>query len=228
MRRFEDRTEAGWRLAEALQAYNRKRDTVVMALPRGGVPIGYEVAEALSLPLDIWLVRKLGAPGQGELAIGAIAMGGISYLNEDIVRSLGVRQQQVDDIIEKETRELRRRNEIYRSNRSPTPVKGKIVIIVDDGLATGATMHVAVESLRKAGAARIVVAVPVGPADTCDELKKIADEVVCLYKPAPFYGVGQWYKNFTQLEDGIVREYIERHILHNLGVQVQGGLSSLS
>ena len=219
LRRFEDRTEAGWKLAEALSAYDRREDTLVLALPRGGVPLAYEIAETLSLPLDVWLVRKLGVPGHEELAMGAIALGGVCHINEDVVNLMGITPGQIDRAIETENKELQRRNEAYRDSRSALLIDGKTIIVVDDGLATGATMRAAVESLRQAKAAYIIVAVPVGSASTCEELKSVADEVICLYKPTPFYGVGQWYKDFSQLDDDAVRELLDRHILHNLEAQ---------
>ena len=207
---FRDRMEAGQKLAKALTDYAGMEDGLVLALPRGGVPVAFEVAKALSLPLDIWLVRKLGVPGYEELAMGAIAAGGALYINRNVVDEYGIEKNQIDEEIEKESGELRRRAALYRGDRPPLSVRGKTVLVVDDGLATGATMRAAVESLRHAQAAKIVVAVPVGSAEACSELTEMADKGVCLHTPSPFFGVGQWYMDFTQVSDEDVRKILSR------------------
>ena len=207
---FRDRTEAGRLLADRLGAYADRPDVLVLALPRGGVPVGYEVARALHAPLDVFLVRKLGAPGHGELAMGAIASGGVRVLNEGVVRGLGVTPEEIDAAAAAEQRELERRERAYRGGRPPLDVRGRTVILVDDGLATGSTMRAAVEALRRLGPARIVVAVPVGAPETCEEFHAEADDVVCARTPDPFYAVGLWYGDFSQTTDEEVRELLER------------------
>jgi putative phosphoribosyl transferase len=198
---FADRTEAGKMLAEALSKYAGKTNVLVLALPRGGVPVAHEIAEALAAPLDLWLVRKLGVPGREELAIGAIAEGGVRVLNRDIIRLLDVDQASLDTVMAREQTELERRNNHYRQGKPPPDVLGKTVILVDDGLATGATMRAAIVSLKAAGAERIVVAVPVGTASASEKIQKEVDELVCLGTPEPFYGVGKWYDDFSQTTD---------------------------
>jgi len=210
-RRFQDRVDAGEALAKALTAYKARPDVLLFALPRGGVPVAHEVAKALSLPLDIWLVRKLGMPGQEEFAIGAIAMGGVRYINPEYVERGGVSKRSLDQVIAKEEAELQRRNTLYRHGLPVPQVKGKTVIVVDDGLATGATMRAAVESLRQLRAEQIIVAVPVGSASACAALSSIADDVVCLHMPEPFYGVGQWYMDFSQTSDEEVQEILSHY-----------------
>jgi len=207
---FRDRIDAGRRLAAKLALYAGRPDVIVLALPRGGVPVGYEVARALVAPLDVFLVRKLGVPGREELAMGAIASGGVRVLNEDVVSELGIPQHWVDIVAARELEELRRRETAYRDGRLAPDVGGKTVILVDDGLATGASMRAGVAALRKLGPARIVVAVPVGASQTCDEFRLIADEVVCAETPDPFYAVGSWYSDFDQTTDDEVRELLAR------------------
>jgi predicted phosphoribosyltransferase len=207
---FQDRRDAGRELAGRLSHYAGRDDVLVLALPRGGVPIGYEVAEALGAPLDVFLVRKLGAPGQEELAMGAIASGGIRVLNPPVVRSLGITPAEIDRAAAVEQAELDRRERAYRGDRPPLDVRGKTVILVDDGLATGSTMRAAVAAVRRRGPARVVVAVPVGAAETCDDFEGEADETVCAREPAPFYGVGMWYEDFTQTTDDEVRDLLAR------------------
>jgi putative phosphoribosyl transferase len=207
---FRDRIDAGRRLAEKLEHYAGRPDLLVLALPRGGVPVGYEVARALGAPLDVFLVRKLGVPGREELAMGAIASGGVRVLNEDVVSELGIPPQWVDIVATRELEELRRREAAYRDGRLAPEVRGKPVILVDDGLATGASMRAAVAALRKLGPAKIIVAVPVGAAQTCDEFRDVADEVVCAETPDPFYAVGSWYADFDQTTDEEVRELLAR------------------
>jgi putative phosphoribosyl transferase len=207
-RQFQDRTEAGHSLAKALSAYAGKEDVLVLALPRGGVPVAEAVAESLSLPMDVWLVRKLGVPGHEELAMGAVSMGGVCHIDRYTVAYLDIPAMLVQEVITKEQAELARRNQLYRRNKPVPSLKDKAVIVVDDGLATGSTMHAAVLSLREAQARRIVVAVPVGPAPACDMLRDIADEVVCAHMPEPFYGVSEWYKDFSQVSDEEVMEIL--------------------
>jgi putative phosphoribosyl transferase len=207
---FRDRVDAGRRLAEKLEQYAGRSDVIVLALPRGGVPVGYEVARALGAPLDVFLVRKLGVPGREELAMGAIASGGVRVLNEDVVSELGIPQHWVDIVAARELEELRRREAAYRDGRPAPDVRAKTVILVDDGLATGASMRAGVAALRKLGPARIVVAVPVGAAQTCDEFRDVADEIVCAETPDPFYAVGSWYSDFDQTTDEEVRELLAR------------------
>lgn len=202
--RFANRTEAGKLLADALSGYAGRNDILILALPRGGVPVAYEVAKALSAPLDLWLVRKLGVPGQEELALGALAGKNIRVLNQDIIGLLNIDETVIDGIVAREQTELERRNTLYRQGKPPPDIERKTIIIIDDGLATGATMRVAIASLRQAGAARIIVAVPVGAAATCSKIEKEADELICLYTPEPFYGVGQWYGDFSQTLDNEV------------------------
>lgn len=199
---FRDRAAAGHQLAKALQSYDRKENTLVLALPRGGVPVAHEVAKSLSLPMDIWLVRKLGVPGHEELAMGALAAGNTCYLLDTrLIHSLGIPAYAVEEVIAKETMELQRRETLYRKGRPPPQVAGKTIIVIDDGLATGASMRAAIESLQHAKAGHIVVAAPVGAAETCSMLASIADEVICPEKPAPFSGVGQWYQDFSEVSD---------------------------
>lgn len=209
---FRDRFEAGRILAEKLAAYRDRADVLVLGLPRGGVPVAWTVAQALKAPLDVFLVRKLGVPGHEELAMGAIAMGGVRALNVQVVRALQISPETLDRVAAQEQQELDRRERLYRGDRPPLDVEGRIVILVDDGLATGATMRAAVEALRQQHPARIVVAVPVGAAETCDDLRKIADEVVCVQTPEPFYAVGMWYDDFSQTTDEEVRELLAQGV----------------
>jgi len=207
---FRNRIDAGQYLAGKLKRYAGRDDVVVLALPRGGVPVGYEVARELGAPLDIFLVRKLGVPGQEELAMGAIASGGVRVLNEEVVRGLGIPAEVIEAVTEKEQRELERRERAYRADRPMPDVRDRIVILIDDGLATGSTMRAAVAALRKHRPARIVVAVPVGAPDTCADLRQEADEVICARQPEPFYGVGAWYQDFSQTTDQEVRDLLRQ------------------
>lgn len=204
MVRLENRRTAGRELAEKLAHYAGRDDVVVLALPRGGVPVAFEVARALDAPLDVFVVRKLGVPGHDELAMGAIAAGGVSVLSEDLIRELGITRREVSDAIMREQDELDRRERAYRAG-PPADVRGKTVVLVDDGFATGSTMRAAVVALRRLGAACIVAAAPVGARETCDALSAHADEVVCAHRPAPFVGVGEWYDDFDQTTDEEVR-----------------------
>jgi putative phosphoribosyl transferase len=209
-RAFPNRAEAGRQLAEKLEKYAGRDDVIVLGLPRGGVPVAYEVAKRLRAPLDVFIVRKLGVPGFEELAAGAIASGGVRVLNEDVVRAIPYANEAIEAVTAKETAELQRREQIYREGRFPPALRDKIAILVDDGLATGATMRAAVKALRQQGAAKIVVAVPVGPPDTCEELAQEADEAICLSTPPFFQAVGQYYEDFSQTSDDDVRELLTR------------------
>ena len=208
---FEDRRQAGEVLASKLIPYSGRQDVVVLALPRGGVPVAFEVAMKLGAPLDIFVVRKLGVPGHEELAFGAIASGGERVLNSALVHALGITQPMIERITEREGIELERREALYRSSRPALDVFGKTVIIVDDGLATGATMRVAVEALKKKEPREIVVAVPIGSKQTCAEFAAKADALcVCAVTPEPFYGVGAWYRDFSQTTDAEVRALLDQ------------------
>jgi predicted phosphoribosyltransferase len=207
---FRDRSDAGRVLAEKLASYSNRPDVLVLALPRGGVPVAFEVAQALHAPLDVFLVRKLGLPGQEELAMGAIASGGTRVLNEEVVSKLNVPPGVIETVAAQEQQELGRREQEYRDGRAAPDVRGRIVILVDDGLATGSTMRAAVAALRQQGPARIVVAVPVGASETCTELQYEADEAVCAETPQPFYAVGAWYEDFSQTSDEEVRDILSR------------------
>jgi putative phosphoribosyl transferase len=208
---FEDRRAAGRALAVMLQPYAGRHDVVVLALPRGGVPVAFEVAEALGAPLDLFLVRKLGTPGHRELAMGAIASGGVRVLNDDVVRWHRVTEADIETVAREEQRELDRRETAYREGRAPIAIDGRTVILIDDGLATGSTMRAAVQAVRQRQPARVVVAVPVGAPQACDELSASADDVVCARTPEPFSAVGQWYLDFDQTTDQEVRELLRAH-----------------
>jgi len=205
---FADRRDAGRVLAGLLTKYANRDDVLVLALPRGGVPVAFEVAHALRAPLDVFIVRKLGVPGQDELAMGAIATGGVRVLNEDVVGALGLSAKVIDAVAAREEKELERREHIYRGARTPPEVRERTVILVDDGLATGSTMRAAVAALRKQRPARIVVAVPVAAPETCEEFKTEVDETVCAATPRMFNGVGRWYEDFSQTSDGEVHELL--------------------
>ena len=215
MKRFANRAEAGRMLAQQLAKYADRPDVLVLALPRGGVPIGYEVARALNAPLDIFLVRKLGIPGYEELAMGAIASGGVRVLNDQLVRALDIPDYVINAVAEWEGKELARRERVYRGDRPPPDVRGRTVILVDDGLATGSTMLAAVRALRQQQPARIVVAVPTASPDTCEFLRAEADEVICATTPEPFRAVGFWYDDFSQTTDEEVRELLARSAAPN-------------
>lgn len=205
---FPDRRAAGEELATRLEGYKARDDVVVLALPRGGVPVAHEVARALRAPLDIFLVRKLGVPAHRELALGAIASGGVRVLNDDVVRSYAVTPAVIDGITREEQRELERREGAYRGGRAPLHLAAHVVLLIDDGLATGATMKAAVQAVRAHEPARVVIAVPVGSPDTCQELAALADEVVCARRPELFAAVGQWYQDFSPTSDEEVRELL--------------------
>jgi putative phosphoribosyl transferase len=200
--RFHDRRDAGQQLAAALAPhYAGRDDLLVLALPRGGVPVGYEVARALGAPLDVFVVRKLGLPWHEELAMGAIASGGVRILNDDVIEASGVTDDEIEAVAQREQHELERRERLYRGGRPFAGVRGRTAILVDDGLATGSTMRAAVEALKREGPAHVVVGVPIGAPETCDAFRDDVDEVVCAFTPQPMDAVGQWYEDFTQTTD---------------------------
>lgn len=207
---FRDRHDAGRQLATGLSHYIGRRDVLVLALPRGGVPVGYEVAQALRAPLDVFLVRKLGLPGRRELALGAIASGGIRVLNRPALDALGVDPVELDAIAADEQRELERRERMYRGDRPAPDVRGRTVVLIDDGLATGSTMRAAIQALRQHNPARIVMAVPVGSSEICAELGSEADEAICARTPEPFHAVSLWYDDFSQTTDQEVCDLLAR------------------
>lgn len=205
---FHDRVEAGELLAERLMDYRDRDDVVVLGLPRGGVPVAAAIARALNVPLDVFVVRKVGVPGHEELAMGAIASGGVRIVNEDVVEPLGIRPTVFDSVAIREQSELERREHLYRGNRGPLRLTGKVVVLVDDGLATGSTMRAAVMAARQQDPARVIVAAPVGAMETCQMLARDADQVECLRTPEPFVAVGLWYSDFTPTSDDEVRELL--------------------
>jgi erythromycin esterase-like protein/predicted phosphoribosyltransferase len=219
---FRDRREAGRLLAEKLAAYANRPDVLVLALPRGGVPVAYEVARGLGAPLDVFVVRKLGVPGYEELAMGAIATGGVRVLNDQLVEHLGIPEQAIEAIAARERQELERRERLYRGDRPAPDVRGRTVFLVDDGLATGATMHAAIEALRLQNPARIVVAVPTASPEACEEMKEKADDVICAITPEPFYVVGRWYQDFSQTADEEVGILLARQGTPETGEVTQG------
>lgn len=199
--RFRDRSEAGRLLAEELREYGGRKDAVILALPRGGVAVGAQIAKILDLPLDVFTVRKLGVPGQEELAMGAIATGGGMVLNRSVVANLGIDERTIEEVAAREERELQRREALFRKGLPPLAIRGKIVLLVDDGVATGATMRAAVEAARKLEPASIVAAIPVAPPSVAERMAELVDECIVLLSPDPFFGVGQWYEEFPQLGD---------------------------
>jgi len=219
---FRDRREAGRLLAEKLAAYANRPDVLVLTLPRGGVPVAYEVARGLGTPLDVFVVRKLGVPGYEELAMGAIATGGVRVLNDQLVERLGIGEQTIEAIAARERQELERRERLYRGDRPPPDVRGRTVILVDDGLATGATMHAAIEALWQQNPAHIVVAVPTASPEACEEMKEKADDVICAITPEPFYAVGRWYQDFSQTADEEVGILLARQGTSETGEVAQG------
>lgn len=208
---FKDRRDAGRQLAQELTSYADRQDVVALALPRGGVPVGFEVAQALNTPLDIFLVRKLGVPGHEELAFGAIASGGVRVLNEQVVHGFKLSETDIERTAQRELLELKRREQIYRGEDRPLPeISNRTVILVDDGLATGASMRAAIEGVRAQDPDRIVVAVPTAAPETCELFEPFVDEIVCAVTPEPFYGVGRWYQDFSQTTDEEVRMSLEQ------------------
>lgn len=212
---YRDRRDAGKVLARALTCYAHQGDVVVLGLPRGGVPVAFEVATALGAPLDVFVVRKLGVPGYPELAMGAIASGGIMVLNRELVDTLGIPEDLINAVVEAETRELLRREREYRGDRPPIEVKDRTVILTDDGLATGASMQAAVAALRQRQPKQIVVGVPIAAPSTCEEVGRVADDIICAATPEPFYSVGLWYEDFPQISDHEVRELLEQAARRN-------------
>lgn len=210
MARFEDRTEAGLLLARELAEYANRPEVVVLALPRGGVVVGAEVALALHAPLDVLLVRKLGVPGQEELAMGAIASGGIRIVNDDILGELQISRAVLEEVTRAEQAELVRREAAYRENHPPLPLTGKTVLLVDDGLATGASMYAAIQAVRERRPRRIVVAVPVAAPESCRFFSALVDQMVCMFTPTQFHGVGAWYEDFSQVSDETVKNLLAR------------------
>ena len=208
MRRFSDRREAGDVLAKKLGEFANRSDVIVLALPRGGVPVGYEVATTLKAPLEVFVVRKLGVPWHEELAMGALASGGVRFLDESLIKAAGVSESEIERVTAREQRELERREVLYRGDRTFPSLEGKTAILVDDGLATGSTMRAAVSALRLEKPARIVVAVPVAARETCEVFRNIADEIVCAMTPDPFNAVGLWYEDFSQTSDEEVHELL--------------------
>ena len=210
MRRYRNRHEAGSVLAGELQQYINDKNTIVLALPRGGVPVAYEIAKTLHLPLDVFIVRKIGVPGHSELAMGAIAMGGVQVFNQDIVEELKIEKDEIQAVIRKEEAELKRREKVYRGNAAFSPLDGKTVILVDDGIATGASMRAAIQALRKLHPEKIVVAVPVADIHMCNAFQKQADEFICPLQPDGLHAVGAWYDDFAQTEDDEVHDLLNK------------------
>jgi putative phosphoribosyl transferase len=220
MEPFQDRFHAGQFLAEKLEHYRGKKNLLVLGLPRGGVPVAFEVAKALEAPLDVFLVRKLGLPGQRELAMGAIATGGMRVLNQEVINSFQVSQEAIDHVARIEQLELHRQEHAFRQDRSLPKIAGRVVILVDDGLATGSTMRAAAQALRQQHPQRLVVAVPVGAAETCEAMQSEADEVMCAIDPTNFMAVGAWYEDFAPTSDQMVRNLLEEAAYRDLGDKV--------
>lgn len=211
IKRFADRREGGRALAARLGAYKNRDEVVILALPRGGVPVAFEVARKLNAPLDVFPVRKLGVPGQEELAFGAIAAGGITVFNESLIKTLHLPDSLVEKVVEREREELERREKVYRRNRTPLDLAGKIVLIIDDGLATGASVRAAIAAVRTEKPKQIIVAAPVASSDTCQQIEQKSDDsCICAMTPEPFFGVGVWYRSFEQTTDTEVVELLER------------------
>ena len=207
---FEDRVQAGQQLAQKLGAYAGKTDVVVLGIPRGGVPVAFEVAKVLRAPLDIFLSRKLGVPGQEELAFGALASGGVRVLDRGLIRELNLSKEEIDRIAETVKKELERRERVYRGDRPPIKIEGKVTLLVDDGIATGSSMRAGIKALRQMKPSRLVVAVPVAPRQTCKRMKSEVDELICVYTPELFYAIGQFYEDFSQISDEEVTELLRR------------------
>jgi len=207
---FNDRVDAGRQLAEQLRKYANRNDVVILGIPRGGVPVAYEVAVALGVPLDIFVSRKLGVPGEEELAFGAVATGGVRVLDHDLIQSVGISKEEVERITERVRAEVLRREKLYRGSRPPARLDGKIAILVDDGIATGSSMLAAIQALRHLKPASIVVAVPVAPLSTCDRLRKEVDDLICVQTPEDFFAIGNFYSDFSQTADSDVTELLDR------------------
>ncbi|MEN9470150.1 MAG: hypothetical protein RL630_1883 [Verrucomicrobiota bacterium] len=207
--RFKDRKDAGRILADKLSKYTNHPNAVILALPRGGVPVAYEVAQELGLPLDVLIVRKLGVPNHEELAMGAIASGGIRYLNRSVIESLRILPETLEDVERREALELMRREALYRGNRPPLQVEGRIVILIDDGIATGSTMRVAIQLLRAQHVKKIIVATPAAPPSAKWEIEPLVDEFIAVVLPTDFYGVGQFYEDFAQMDDDTIYELVQ-------------------
>lgn len=222
---FADRRDGGRVLGRMLEGLRGRDDVVVLALPRGGVPVGFELARALGAPLDVFMVRKLGVPVQPELAMGAVASGGVRVLNPSVVRGLRIPAEVIDEETRREVEELRRRERAYRGGRPPPEVRGRTVVLVDDGLATGSTMRAAAAAVKQMGPARVIVAVPVGAAETCELLRREVDEVVCAATPEDFFSVGAWYEDFAQTTDEEVRELLEQAEEERRRRAAAGGMS---
>lgn len=223
--RFRDRVDAGKTLAHLLSAWADRPDVIVFGLPRGGVPVAFEIARDLRAPLDVFLVRKLGVPGHEELAMGAIATGGVRVLNPEIVGPLGISEQALERVTERQQDELRRREEAYRGNRPAPDVRGKTAILVDDGLATGSTMRAAISALRQQGPERIIAASPVGAPSVCAELDRLVDRMICATMPEPFHAVGLWYDDFSETTDDEVRDLLARSETFSVTHQADFGSS---
>jgi putative phosphoribosyl transferase len=208
--RFRDRTEAGERLAARLADYANRSDVLVLGLPRGGVPVAYQIAKALNAPLDVWLVRKLGVPGQEELAMGAIASGGVMVLNNEIIRSLGISRKVIHQVAVAEKQELERRDQAYRGHRLPAMIQDRTIILVDDGIATSSTLRAAIAALQQQHPHQIVVAAPVAPPSVCESLRSTVDQVICLETPEPLYSIGMWYVDFSQTTDEEVQALLQK------------------
>ncbi len=220
---FRDRGDAGRQLAAKLGRHANRPDVLVLALPRGGVPVAFEVARELGAPLDVFLVRKLGVPGHEELAMGAIASGGVTFLNDDVLRAIRIPPQEMERVIARESEELARREQRYRGGTPPPDVRGRVAILVDDGLATGASMRAAVAAVKRQDPRAIVVAVPVAPAETCRQFRAEVNEVECAETPAPFHAVGTWYEDFTQTTDAEIRDLLARAAHERGGSSGAGG-----
>jgi putative phosphoribosyl transferase len=207
---FNDRADAGKKLAKKLSEYANRSDVIILALPRGGVPVAFEVAKELNVKMDVFIVRKLGVPGNEELAMGAIASDNIRVLNEDVIRSFQIPQSVIDEVAVNELRELERRERLYRGNRPKPDISGSTVILIDDGLATGATMRAAAAAVKTKNPAKIVIAVPTAASDTCSAFENEVDKTICVATPEPFYGVGAWYEDFSQTTDKEVCELLNK------------------
>ena len=224
---FRNRQEAGRELAARLAKYANREDVLILGVPRGGVPVAFEVATALHLPLDVFVLRKLGVPGHEELAFGAIGSGGARILNADIVSELGISELDISAATKEQTAELERREQLYRGNRPPFHVHGQTVILVDDGIATGASLRAAIHAIRKMRPAAIVVATPVAPRETCNHLRPEVDELICVQIPEPFYGVGEFYRDFSQVSDEQVVELLDRALRQKTKKEPQEAMPAL-